>query len=83
MLVIPERCVHSLTELQPDEVTDLFGVVRRVQKVLRIVHGIDTTSIGIQTGKEAGQTVKVIVYFESSCSVCTQQITMMKGNMER
>lgn len=58
VLVIPLRCVNSLTELRPDEVADLFGVVRRVQKVLRIVHEVDVTSIGIQTGEEAGQTVK-------------------------
>ncbi|KAJ9586068.1 hypothetical protein L9F63_020265 [Diploptera punctata] len=58
VLVIPLRCVYSLKELQPDEVSDLFGVVRRVQKVLRLVHGVDATSMGIQTGKEAGQTIE-------------------------
>jgi bis(5'-adenosyl)-triphosphatase len=60
--VIPFRPVQRLTDLTTDEVTDIFTLVQKVQKMLaknyfdgKIEDG--SFNIAIQDGKESGQTV--------------------------
>lgn len=59
MLVAPHRTVPKFTELSNDEVTDLFLVVQKVQKAIEQLHNSNSSSIVIQDGEDAGQTVKV------------------------
>lgn len=64
----PLRAVEKFTELSSEEVKDLFLVVQKVQKVNEDVHNANSSSIVIQDGQEAGQTVKVIVIY-SRCQL--------------
>lgn len=69
MLVSPYRVVQRLTDLTPDEVTDLFSTVQRVQKMLARTYFSSPESklpgtpidgsfnIAIQDGRDAGQSV--------------------------
>ncbi|RDL35742.1 uncharacterized protein BP5553_06354 [Venustampulla echinocandica] len=67
VLVIPHRPAKRLTDLKPDEVTDLFTTVQKVQRMLaREYFGGGSTvgkvedgsfNITVQDGKWAGQTV--------------------------
>lgn len=59
MLVAPRRTVAKLTELSNDEVKDLFLAVQKVQKVIEQLHNTNSSSIVIQDGEHAGQTIKV------------------------
>lgn len=58
VLVAPFRAVEKLTELSNDEVGDLFLVVQKVQKVIEQVYNTNSSSIVIQDGQHAGQTIK-------------------------
>lgn len=55
----PLRIVEKFTELFDAEVKDLFLAVQRVQKAVEQVHDTNSSSIVIQDGEDAGQTVKV------------------------
>lgn len=55
----PYRVVTKFTALSEDEVKDLFLAVQKVQKVLEQLHGANSSSIVIQDGKDAGQSVEV------------------------
>jgi bis(5'-adenosyl)-triphosphatase len=67
VLVIPFRKVQRITDLTTDEVTDLFTLVQRVQRMLAKTHfgapgapgapEDGSFNVAIQDGKEAGQTV--------------------------
>ncbi|KAE8444514.1 hypothetical protein EG329_000498 [Mollisiaceae sp. DMI_Dod_QoI] len=67
VLVIPYRAVRRLTDLIPEEVSDLFTTVQKVQKMLarNFFRGNEATgkiedgsfNIAIQDGPESGQTV--------------------------
>ena len=57
MLVIPRRVVFRLSDLDPEEVTDLFLSVQHVGKVLEKAYNAQSLTISIQDGKEAGQSV--------------------------
>jgi len=58
--VAPLRAVEKLTDLSKDEVGDLFLAVQKVQKIIEQVHNTDSSSIVIQDGQHAGQTIKVL-----------------------
>ncbi|XP_069701548.1 deaminated glutathione amidase-like isoform X1 [Periplaneta americana] len=58
VLVMPIRCVQTLQELETDEMEDLLLVLNRVKTVVETVNGVSSTTTGIQTGADAGQTVK-------------------------
>lgn len=60
----PLRTVPKFTELSDVEVKDLFLAVQRVQKAIEQVHDTNSSSIVIQDGEDAGQTVRVctIIY---------------------
>jgi len=57
--VAPFRTVPKFTELSDAETKDLFLAVKKVQKVIERVHHTNSSSIVIQDGEDAGQTVKV------------------------
>lgn len=55
----PLRIVEKFTELSNDEGKDLFLTVQKVQKIIEQVHNTSSSTIVIQDGKDAGQTIKV------------------------
>ena len=57
VLVIPRRCVPTMAELTPAELTDLWESVRAVQTVVGRSHGAKASMLGVQDGKDAGQSV--------------------------
>ncbi|XP_060844615.1 deaminated glutathione amidase isoform X2 [Rhopalosiphum padi] len=58
VLVAPLRAVEKMTDLSNDEVGDLFLTVQKVQKTIEQVHNTNSSSIVIQDGQHAGQTIK-------------------------
>lgn len=59
VLVSSLRCAKRLENLSADEVADLFQTVVKVQKVMELVHNSSSSTICVQDGKYAGQTVAV------------------------
>ncbi|VVC41049.1 Hypothetical protein CINCED_3A009336 [Cinara cedri] len=59
VLVAPQRIVAKFTELSKDEVNDLFLAVQKVEKVIEQIHNANSSTIVIQDGQDAGQTIKV------------------------
>lgn len=57
VLVVPKRSVARLAELGETEVTDLFLLVQKVDLFLQRHYGVDSTTISIQNGPGAGQTI--------------------------
>ncbi|KAL4893020.1 HIT-like domain-containing protein [Aspergillus ambiguus] len=57
VLVSPRRIVPRVTDLTPNETTDLFLTVRRVARMIERVHGATSLNIAIQDGVDAGQSV--------------------------
>lgn len=55
----PIRTAAKFTELSSDEVRDLFLTVQKSQKVIEKLHETNSSSIVMQDGEDAGQTVKV------------------------
>jgi len=59
VLVSPKRVVPRFADMTPDEVKDLFIATHQIVPAIeRHYHGT-ATNIGIQDGKEAGQSVQV------------------------
>ncbi|WBW75361.1 bis(5'-nucleosidyl)-tetraphosphatase [Schizosaccharomyces osmophilus] len=57
VLVLPRRVVPRLRDLSQEEIGDLFESVKKVQSILEKVYTATASNIGIQDGKDAGQTV--------------------------
>ncbi|KAL5361478.1 HIT-like domain-containing protein [Aspergillus floccosus] len=57
VLVSPRRVVPRVTDLTPNETTDLFLTVRRIARMIERVHGATSLNIAIQDGIDAGQSV--------------------------
>ncbi|CAB3403560.1 unnamed protein product [Caenorhabditis bovis] len=57
VLVSTKRVVEKLTELNDEETADLFILAKKIQKMIEKFHGVESTTICVQDGKEAGQTV--------------------------
>lgn len=55
----PRRLVSKFTDLSNDEVKDLFLTVQKVEKVMEQMHNANSSTIVIQDGPDAGQTIKV------------------------
>lgn len=58
VLVSPLRSVHRLADLSASEITDLFVTVQRVQKTVESHFNAKSSTVTIQDGPEAGQTVE-------------------------
>jgi bis(5'-adenosyl)-triphosphatase len=57
VLLLPRRVVPRLSDLNPDEVTDLFLSVQHVGRILEKAYNAQSMTISIQDGKSAGQSV--------------------------
>ncbi|CAK0869922.1 unnamed protein product [Prorocentrum cordatum] len=57
VLVVPKRVVQHIADLTDEELVDLFLAVRDVQAAVCAGHGADSANIGIQDGRDSGQTV--------------------------
>ncbi|KAF8665422.1 hypothetical protein AX16_000441 [Volvariella volvacea WC 439] len=57
VLVIPNRPVPRLTDLDDQELTSLMKSIRRVGDVIERAYGADGLTIACQDGKAAGQSV--------------------------
>uniref|UniRef100_A0A1I8AMZ5 Nitrilase and fragile histidine triad fusion protein NitFhit n=1 Tax=Steinernema glaseri TaxID=37863 RepID=A0A1I8AMZ5_9BILA len=58
VLVAPINKVERLTDLTDEETADLFIVAKRVQKMLEKAHKTNSSTVAVQDGPCAGQTVK-------------------------
>lgn len=59
MLVATRRCVSRLKDLTSDEVIDFFLAVHKIQRALEKYYGTTSSTVTVQDGEQAGQTVKV------------------------
>lgn len=50
--------MQRLKELRPDEIADLFQTVCKVQRMLEHVHATSSSTVTVQDGELAGQTVR-------------------------
>lgn len=57
MLVSTKKERARYTDLKPDEITDLWLTVQRVQKAVESEYNAKSSTLTIQDGKDAGQTV--------------------------
>ena len=57
VLVIPDRHVARLDDLEPDEAASLFRTVTRLSGPVRDAVGAAGTTVGINNGEATGQTV--------------------------
>ncbi|KAH7105013.1 diadenosine 5',5'''-P1,P4-tetraphosphate asymmetrical hydrolase [Auriculariales sp. MPI-PUGE-AT-0066] len=57
VLVIPKRVVPRLSDLQPDEVAELFKSVQRVGNIVQDAYGAEALTVACQDGSAAGQSV--------------------------
>ncbi|KAF8347009.1 diadenosine 5',5'''-P1,P4-tetraphosphate asymmetrical hydrolase [Amanita rubescens] len=57
VLVIPQRPVPRLTELNDQELSGLMHSIRRVGEVVERAYGADALTIACQDGKAAGQSI--------------------------
>ncbi|XP_077294894.1 ntrilase and fragile histidine triad fusion protein NitFhit isoform X2 [Arctopsyche grandis] len=58
VLVAPKRKAKRSTDLTPEEASDFFHTVIKVQKVMEEVHQTNSSTVTIQDGPDAGQTVE-------------------------
>lgn len=59
VLVAPLRPVQRLHELSSVEVADLFQTVQKVETVMGRVHNTSSSTVSVQDGPLAGQTIQV------------------------
>ena len=59
MLVIPKRVALRLPDLLADEVADLFITVQKVQSGMERFHQVTSSTVTVQDGPDAGQTIQV------------------------
>jgi len=56
-LVVPNRVVPRLSDLTPEEVTDLFGSVQTIGAGVEKAYGAQALTVACQDGPAAGQSV--------------------------
>ena len=57
VLCVPKRNVARMADLEQEEREDLWRMVREVQQIVMECHGSSACKIGVQDGREAGQSV--------------------------
>ncbi len=62
VLVSPVRCVERFSQLNPEEINDLFLSTQLIARKIEEFYQAKSLSIAIQDGEYAGQTVKVFNY---------------------
>lgn len=63
VLVTPVRVVKRLLDLNAEEVADLFITSQRVQKGMELFHNVCSTTLNVQDGPDAGQSIEVFPTF--------------------
>ncbi|KPJ17381.1 Nitrilase and fragile histidine triad fusion protein NitFhit [Papilio machaon] len=58
VLVAPIRLAERNRDLNDEEAADFFKTVRLVQRLMEKVHNVNSSTVTIQDGPEAGQTIK-------------------------
>lgn len=66
VLVSSLRVAKRLADLTPEEVSELFQMVVRVQKALETEHNCNSSTICVQDGVHSGQTVPVTEKYKHS-----------------
>jgi len=59
VLIIPVRVTKRLLDLSSEEVADLFLTARRVQQGMERFHNVCSTTLNVQDGPDAGQSIEV------------------------
>lgn len=59
VLVATKRCVPRLKDLTADEIVDFFMTVCKCQRLLEQYYKTSSSTVTVQDGVHAGQTVKV------------------------
>lgn len=54
------RCIGRLTDLTSEEIVDFFMTVCKCQRLLDVYYQTTSSTVTVQDGEFAGQTVKVI-----------------------
>lgn len=54
------RCVHRLKDLTPEETVDFFITVSKAQRLVEQFYQTTSSTVTVQDGEFAGQTVRVI-----------------------
>lgn len=62
VLISTKRVAKRLSDLYPEEVADLFLLAQKVEQIMESVHNVTSSTVTLQDGKDAGQTVPVRVY---------------------
>lgn len=62
VLVASRRCVRRLKDLTPEENVDFFLTVSKCQRLLEEHYQTTSTTVTVQDGEFAGQTVKVYFF---------------------
>ncbi|KAG8851234.1 hypothetical protein FRB96_009437 [Tulasnella sp. 330] len=57
ILVVPKRVVARLSDLNPEEISDLFRSVQRIGGVIQMAFKAEALTIALQDGEAAGQSV--------------------------
>lgn len=78
VLVSPLRVCEKFTELTKSEVTDLMQLVQRVERMLEKFHETNSTTLTIQDGPDAGQSV-----FHVHAHVLPRKPTDFGGNIDK
>lgn len=63
MLISSLRVAQRLSDLEEDEVADLFKTAVKVQKVVEEIYNSCSSTVCVQDGEHAGQSVPVIIDF--------------------
>ncbi len=60
LLLIPKRHIERFEELDPREALELFGLIKKTQRVFQDCYGLSDYLLLQKNGKNAGQSVKHI-----------------------
>lgn len=58
VLVATKRNIPRLKDMTADEITDFFHTVSKIQRCLESIYGTTSSTVTVQDGADAGQTVK-------------------------
>ncbi|ODM92781.1 Nitrilase and fragile histidine triad fusion protein NitFhit [Orchesella cincta] len=58
VLISSKRVAMRLCDLSPSEISDIFTLAQKVQTIMEAIHGASSSTITVQDGKDAGQTVQ-------------------------
>ena len=70
--------VKRVKDLSPPELTDYFSVVQKVQSVIEKIHSTESSTIAIQDGIDAGQSIEQL-----HAHILPRKATDFGGNIDR